>query len=151
MSARSDEPVFHEPGPHEPATGEPEIPAALASALRALERGGTTSARTDRRVLAAARERIGIPAQPARPLPRRLVPLAAAAAVLVGVVWLARGPRGGSSALDLDGSGRVDVLDGFLLARSVRDGVVEPEYDVNGDGVVDRRDVELVLAEAVRL
>ena len=43
----------------------------------------------------------------------------------------------------------MDVLDAFLLARRVRDGTATPVDDVNGDGVVDHRDVDRVAGLAV--
>ena len=60
--------------------------------------------------------------------------------------------RQAAVAGDVDGSGRVDILDAFLLARKVEGGTAAtPGEDVNGDGVVDRADVERVAALAVRV
>jgi hypothetical protein len=97
-------------------------------------------------------------------------PLAAAAAVAM-VVWA--GPwgstRGGAPAQrsaplaampdaasaagvlpgDIDGSGRIDMLDALQLALAVQRGGAG--RDVNGDGVVDSRDVESLAAAAVSL
>ena len=55
-------------------------------------------------------------------------------------------------APDIDGSGRVDILDAFKLARQIKAGL-EPstKWDMNGDGQVNRKDVDLVAFAAVRL
>ena len=92
---------------------------------------------------------------------------AAAAAVLLGltsllrlapepqpdVVALARRPKAAAPlarvrAEDIDGDGRIDILDAFALARAVEAG---GGADVNGDGVVDQRDVQVLADAAVRL
>ena len=53
---------------------------------------------------------------------------------------------------DIDGNGRVDILDAFKLARGI-EGVERgaTEWDINGDGVVNREDVDYVAFKAVRL
>lgn len=53
---------------------------------------------------------------------------------------------------DVNHDGRVDILDAFQLARQLGSGAKpSPEYDVNGDGVIDRRDAEAIAAQAVKL
>ena len=53
---------------------------------------------------------------------------------------------------DLDHSGRVDILDAFALARRLASpGQIDLQWDMNGDGVVDERDVDVVARAAVRL
>jgi hypothetical protein len=53
---------------------------------------------------------------------------------------------------DIDRSGRVDILDAFALARHIERGDrLDPRWDVNGDGVVDQTDVDLVATTAVRI
>ncbi|OHB78832.1 MAG: hypothetical protein A2Z25_24445 [Planctomycetes bacterium RBG_16_55_9] len=55
-------------------------------------------------------------------------------------------------AADIDLNGRVDILDAFTLARQIeKTGHVESRWDMNGDGLVDRRDVDTVALAAVRL
>jgi hypothetical protein len=86
---------------------------------------------------------------------------AAAAAVVVLVLYLDRkdagmapvaGTQGAVQQGDVDANGRVDILDAFLLAKKVDEkGPAAPGEDVNGDGVVDRRDVDRVAEIAVRL
>jgi hypothetical protein len=53
---------------------------------------------------------------------------------------------------DIDRNGRVDILDAFALARHI-ESASRPELklDVNGDGLVNRDDVDLVAFAAVRL
>jgi hypothetical protein len=79
--------------------------------------------------------------------------LAAAAALVIGLFLLRPWERSGHEELraDLDHSGQVDVLDAFLLARKLAAGTTGPEFDLNGDGVVDQRDVDLAANQAVRL
>jgi hypothetical protein len=49
-------------------------------------------------------------------------------------------------------SGLVDILDAFALARQLKSGVApNAGWDLNGDGVVDERDVATLAAQAVRL
>jgi hypothetical protein len=62
---------------------------------------------------------------------------------------------------DLDGNGRLDMLDAFALARRLQgvavpagrggDPGLNPGLDFNGDGVVDGKDVDWLAGEAVRL
>jgi hypothetical protein len=88
--------------------------------------------------------------------------VAAAAAVIIFAFSLnltqKPGPTTTSSfivearAVDIDENGRVDILDAFKLARYVEaSGRTVKEWDINGDGLVDRNDVDLVALAAVRL
>lgn len=53
---------------------------------------------------------------------------------------------------DIDRNGRVDILDAFTLARHVQRGDQrQGVWDVNGDGVVDKGDVDAVAMAAVSL
>ena len=57
-----------------------------------------------------------------------------------------------AQAVDIDQNGRVDILDAFKLARQIESaGPTERNWDVNGDGLVDRHDVDMVALAAVRL
>jgi hypothetical protein len=69
------------------------------------------------------------------------------------LAWLAPGAErvAQSGPADVDRSGGVDVLDAFAVARALKAGVATPEMDVTNDGAVDGRDVEALLALAVRL
>lgn len=50
---------------------------------------------------------------------------------------------------DVNGDGRVDILDAFVLAKAVEAGAAAGEWDLSGDGRVDRADVERVARAAV--
>lgn len=53
---------------------------------------------------------------------------------------------------DLNRDGKVDILDAFMLARKLQGAPSsDPRLDINGDGVIDRRDVETIAAHAVSL
>ncbi|HVJ29428.1 MAG TPA: hypothetical protein VNA66_03895 [Gammaproteobacteria bacterium] len=103
----------------DPTTEQPEtLPSAIASRLRRLDHAEPIfDPRTDRAVVEAARSYFaGRPAAARARRPRWAVPLGAAAALLLAAV-LVRPLFHSSSADDVDGSGRVDVLDVLALAR----------------------------------
>ena len=52
---------------------------------------------------------------------------------------------------DLDGNGRVDILDALWLARRVGSGQSQSTWDINGDGKVDQTDIDAIAASAVRV
>lgn len=53
---------------------------------------------------------------------------------------------------DLNRDGKVDILDSFTLAKEIKNGGSLPaSLDVNGDGVVDERDVNAIASRAVAL
>ncbi len=53
---------------------------------------------------------------------------------------------------DLNHDGQLDILDAFALARELKSGAhPSPQLDINGDGVVDERDVAALAARAVTL
>jgi len=53
---------------------------------------------------------------------------------------------------DADESGQVDILDAYLVARSVRDAqALPPTWDTNDDGAVDQADIDWIAARAVQL
>lgn len=57
-----------------------------------------------------------------------------------------------TQAIDIDRNGRVDILDAFKLARRIESaGNTETKWDFNGDGLIDRSDVDIVALAAVRL
>ena len=49
---------------------------------------------------------------------------------------------------DIDGNRRVDIVDALKLAHQVQSG---KGRDLNGDGVIDQRDVETIAVAVVRL
>lgn len=54
---------------------------------------------------------------------------------------------------DFDSNGRVDILDAFKLARRIElaGKTAGTDLDINGDGLVNRDDVDIVALAAVRL
>jgi len=120
----------------------------------------------DRAVAEAARQHFG---RPRRRLWKRhwAVPATAAAAILLGVClwWFTASPashtehdrRAQALAVaqpeaDIDNNGKVDILDAFTLARHIESSLpTEATWDFNGDGLIDRRDVDTVALVAVRL
>ena len=53
---------------------------------------------------------------------------------------------------DIDGNGRIDILDAFLLAKRLESGAAkQPEWDVDDNGRIDRRDIDAVALMAVRI
>ena len=88
--------------------------------------------------------------------------VAAAAAVIIFAFSLNLTQRFGSSineslvlesqSVDIDQNGRVDILDAFKLARYVESAeLTDKKWDINGDGLVNNNDVDLVASAAVRL
>lgn len=88
--------------------------------------------------------------------------IAAAAAVIILAFSLDLTKQGGPTtdsfsvretrAVDIDRNGRVDILDAFKLAKQIESaGPAETEWDINGDGLINRDDVDVVALAAVRL
>jgi len=146
-----------------------EAPTGLANALKGLYGSDlSVPGEVDRAVLDRARVRL---VRRGRRLswPRwAAVAGAAAAVVLFGVVMKTQfspvsdtnsksGPplskvAAGSVAGDIDLNGCVDILDAFKLARHVESaGALDAKWDFNADGVVNRKDVDVVAYAAVRL
>lgn len=80
---------------------------------------------------------------------------AAATIALVLFVWLAPfSPlhRANAGLEDVNHDGQVDILDAFALARRLQQGKrPQPQLDLNGDGMIDERDVLVIAAHAVRM
>lgn len=57
-----------------------------------------------------------------------------------------------AKSADIDRSGRVDILDAFKLARQIDSAAdIDTSFDMNGDGLVNRDDVDIVAMAAVSL
>jgi len=54
---------------------------------------------------------------------------------------------------DIDGNGRVDILDAYVMARGLANENTPPNpaWDINADGTIDQRDIDAVAQSAVRL
>ncbi len=155
-----DDPNTHpDSGPSDPV----ELPGDLGADVRALFRVPEgVPGRVDAHVRAAAG---GV--RPVRRSGRTVLMRAcaiAASIALVGAVSVVflrmqSQPRGvqfsaGAGFLieDVDRSGRVDIVDAFVLRTSLQKGTpVDHAFDVTGDGSVDGSDVDAVAMAAVRL
>jgi hypothetical protein len=138
----------------------PEAPEPLVRDLRALYgQAAGVPREVDEAILRMARRQL---VRRPRVLVLRWAAAAAmAACVLLAVLLTVPGRRGPVAAPaerlalareDLDGDGRVDILDAFSLARAIESGNVRRgDWDFNGDGLVDRRDVDAVARAAVKL
>ncbi len=93
---------------------------------------------------------------------RRIGTIAAAAAVIIFAfsLDLTKRPKPLTPSsylaevrnIDIDKSGRVDILDAFKLARYIETAAyIDTSFDMNGDGLVNRDDVDFVALAAVRL
>jgi hypothetical protein len=110
----------------------------------------------DRNVLEAARRQLNKPAKtPAGGIHHWIFLWSAFAigcVVSAGIIWLLMTPSPRFAREDLNHDGTVDILDSFALARELKSGNRLPAgFDVNGDGVVDERDVALIAARAVAI
>jgi hypothetical protein len=147
--------------PPELSDGDLSLPPALLADLSALYPTPRVPAVVDARVLNDAAATYARQARYRRRL--RWVGAGAAAAaamVIVAMILPHRGadvpPARYSLKGDLDGNGRVDILDAFSLARQLRDSGGKPvpaerRQDVNGDGVIDQKDVDLLARMAVQV
>jgi len=121
---------------------------------------GEVPVEIDRAILDRARQHL-VRRQRRRPVLRWVASAAAVAAVIILTfsLNLTKEPRLSSDSCiraeaqaDIDRNGRVDILDAFTLARHV-ESTSRPElkWDINGDGLVNRDDVDSVAFAAVRL
>ncbi|HEY5911620.1 MAG TPA: dockerin type I domain-containing protein [Verrucomicrobiae bacterium] len=150
---------------HQPEhNGEEELaaPEKLVAALKRVpSRVPFIPPAVDGTVLRAARRQLAPRTSPTL-FGFKLMRWAAGAAVVCGVaivlVQMQRSslnpfPGGAFAREDVNHDGRVDILDAFALARQLKTGrgAAPPWLDVNGDGVVDERDVTAIAAHAVQL
>jgi hypothetical protein len=135
------------------------LPQALADELVALyARRVEVPARVDEAVLAQAQRQLARRRR-ARVFRRSLVSAAAVAAAIALLVWVvrpsalphapaSRGPI--AEQRDAGPSRHVTILDAFNLARQIEaGGPLSPKWDVNGDGVVNQKDVDALARTAV--
>lgn len=138
---------------------EPHASPRLQKDLRSLfEPSGPVPPQVDKAILAEAHRRLAKPRRLIVPL--RWAAAAAAAVIVIGVVLVSTNHQSSiishqsraESGVDVDGNGRVDILDAFRLARDIESrGPDRTPWDLNGDGLVDRKDVDAVALAAVRL
>lgn len=129
------------------------LPEDLVADLHRLSGSVDVPAHRDAAVLAGARHHLRYRKTIVRVL--RWTPLAAAA-VLGLMVWTAGpvespGPAVVVDRVDIDGNGRVDILDALALARRVEESTAVLAHDFNADGLVDRADVDTIAARAVAI
>ena len=138
-----------------------EAPLRLLTALRKLQPEPIFIPPTlNEAVLRAARRHLQRP-EKTRFGRFRLIPWAAAVAMLALALFLAQlftKPASKTSRIpafareDVNRDGRVDILDALALARQLKAGSTAGlQLDVNGDGVVDDRDVATIASQAVKL
>jgi hypothetical protein len=138
---------------------EPQAPEKLVAALEELPaRRVFVPPAIDAAVLLAARRHLARPRQSGSGalLAWLKWPVwAAACLAIICLVYVFMKPDGAASIIarqDINHDGRVDILDAFQIARELQSGrKVAVGLDLNGDGVVDQRDVEVIAAQAVRL
>jgi hypothetical protein len=139
---------------------EPQAPRNFVEALKALDRERIfVPPNVDEAVLSRARRHLSQAKR--RSTIRPLAPWVALAASIAMGAWLILTlPRFKSDSGPGELAGRkesvpriqVDIFDAFSLARLLERGQkVDLRFDFNGDGVVDRRDVEAMARQAVRL
>jgi hypothetical protein len=131
-----------------------EAPAKLAAALKASARRKVFVPPTiDEAILKAARAQLHPQSRPnAFHWPRWVLwPALVGACVAVALIAHML-PSRQFVREDLNRDGKVDILDSFSLARELKHGGSLPAFlDVNGDGVVDERDVNAIASQAVAL
>jgi hypothetical protein len=155
---------------------EPDAPARFAAALNRLQerRRIIIPSSVDDAILAQARQHLRQLPEARQPQGRaklwerirstlalnrfirlKLAPWAVAAATLVLMIWLVpynTFRRAGTGPEDVNQDGQVDILDAFALARQLKQGErPQQQLDLNGDGVIDERDVSAIAAHAVSL
>jgi Dockerin type I domain len=136
---------------------EPQVPPRLIAALKEPSaRRVFVPPAIDQAVLRAAHRQLEKTPAPRRSLFRAWFvwpAMAAACLVLIGLIHFITRPNSrttGFAREDINHDGQVDILDAFQLARELQSGA-KSTADLNGDGVVDQRDADLIAARAVRL
>lgn len=132
-----------------------EAPPRLVSALKEIShREIFAPPHVDRAILKAAHEHLAPRTKALFCDFRRWMlwpALATACVFLACVAWLLS-VRPHYAREDLNRDGKVDILDAFALARQIKSSAhLSTSLDINGDGVIDSRDVALIAAHAVQL
>lgn len=126
---------------------------AIALDLRRSQPDIEIPAAVDQRVLWLARKQAALIKRGRVPATRWAI--AASLLLAVGAAalwqWMATPPTA-IARRDVDGNGRVDILDAFALARTLKaESTANNRWDVDADGNVDTRDVDLIAHAAVAL
>ncbi|MBM4040885.1 MAG: hypothetical protein FJ290_20490 [Planctomycetes bacterium] len=138
----------------------PPVPAALDAAILASARHHLTARRRTRAAIrwaglaaaaaAAAIFLILIHLGPESETPARVAAKPAAAKPTSTAPVVAKAAS--ADRADTNGDGKVDILDAFLLAKRLEARrALNAAWDITGDGLIDRRDVDAIAAAAVRL
>lgn len=135
----------------------PELPSSLASELKS--RYGPVPEipeAIDRAILADAQRHLHqtIPVRARANWRWRFAVIGssvAAACMLLFALNRLEPQQPASVARDLDGNGRVDILDAFAIAREIQHGRNQPGFDINGDGRLTQADVNEIAQRAVTL
>jgi hypothetical protein len=135
---------------------EPQLPARLSEDLKALYAPPQViPPRVDDAILAHAREHLASLARSRRIVhfPRWLAAAAVVAlAAVLSSLWFSNRRLPEVTREDINRDGRVDVLDAFALARRLQQGAATDRlFDINGDGVVDQKDIDAITTRAVKL
>lgn len=148
--------MYEGPENHD-ASVESPVPARLVEALRGIDapRAAVPKA-VDERILMRARRRLATGRRRFKWRMATIGALAAAVAIVfILPAFLSHAPSPSQAPTlsgDIDGNGRIDILDAFALARHIeRKEKTAAGWDVNADGRIDRRDVDAVARIAVRL
>jgi hypothetical protein len=132
-----------------------EAPPRFVAALKAgAERKIFVPPAVDRAILKAARAQLNPEKKSGLSGWRRwaLWPALVGTCAIVALVVRVLTPPAKFAREDLNHDGKVDILDSFALARELKSGRTLPaKFDVNGDGVIDERDVTSIAAHAVAL
>ncbi len=138
-----------------PSDAEVELPAELRRAIADLDATPVAvPAHLDRMILSAARVRLARRKRAGHVLRWGFAAAAAMALVVVGRFVLMEKAGTAQVAVlgDANADGRVDILDAFVVARAIEhQEKLPPAWDVNGDGVVDQKDVDLIAQMAVNV
>ena len=149
------------PEHHDDQDQDLQAPPRLVSALQQVSKPQIFVPPTlDEAILKAANQHL-VRCKESKPLWLRLSPwVAAAAALLLALAIIPHllrkfGPSPSTERFvleDVNHDGKVDILDAFALARQLKAGTSpDPRMDINGDGVVDERDVTTLAVHAVKL
>jgi hypothetical protein len=128
-----------------------DLPARLAEDLARLQRTPAVPPEVDAAILASGRLRMRRQRR-FRRIARWVGPAVAAAAVLAVVLYPSPVAHQPEVMRAFRAAARPTILDAFSLARQLKEHPVrDRRFDINDDGVVDRRDVDALARAAVRL